>query len=219
MPIQPLSSENVLLWISYQLFLFPFKNVCLNCFHKNAELDFPTMLIFNFTKLPCTPFFRNVLVILWVDEKPNMTSACPGGEGDLVPFQFLTATFSFVSRISFSSNFRTVCEPFSCVLVSLRRCVLRVSGRKSDSNVYDFNRVSIPGASYCLLDSQSSRASNENSRSLPPVSASSLSFERTRCLGGLRGPRFVYLYLSLNSSSASLGYIPYQGVLIKSACR
>ena len=78
MPIQPLSSENVLLWISYQLFLFPFKNVCLNCFHKNAELDFPTMLIFNFTKLPCTPFFRNVLVILWVDEKPNMTSASPG---------------------------------------------------------------------------------------------------------------------------------------------
>ena len=77
MPIQSLSSENVLLWISYQLLLFPFKNVCLNCFHKNAELDFPTMLIFNFTKLPCTPFFRNVLVILWVDEKPNMTSACP----------------------------------------------------------------------------------------------------------------------------------------------
>ena len=109
MPIQPLSSENVLLWISYQLFLFPFKNVCLNCFHKNAELDFPTMLIFNFTKLPCTPFFRNVLVILWVDEKPNMTSACPGGEGDLVPFQFLTATFSFVPR----NLFRQISEQYA----------------------------------------------------------------------------------------------------------
>ena len=218
MPIQSLSSENVLLWISYQLFLFPFKNVCLNCFHKNAELDFPTMLIFNFTKLPCTPFFRNVLVILWVDEKPNMTSACPRERAIWCRSSSLQQLFIRIA-LSFSSNFRTVCEPFSCVLFSLRRWVLRVSGRKSDSNVYDFNRVSIPGVSYCLLDSQSSRASNENSRSLPPVSASSLSFERTRCLGGLRGPRFVYLYLSLNSSSASLGYIPYQGVLIKSACR
>ena len=219
MPIQPLSSENVLLWISYQLFLFPFKNVCLNCFHKNAELDFPTMLIFNFTKLPCTPFFRNVLVILWVDEKPNMTSASPGERAIWCRSSSLQQRFHSY-RVSL---FRQISEQYAnhspvCSSVWGGTSFVYPAG-KSDSNVYDSNRVSIPGVSYGLLDSQSSWTSNKNSRSLPPVSASSLSFERTRCLGGLRGPRFVYLYLSLNSSSASLGYIPYQGVLIKSACR
>ena len=216
MPIQPLSSENVLLWISYQLFLFPFKNVCLNCFHKNAELDFPTMLIFNFTKLPCTPFFRNVLVILWVDEKPNMTSACPRERAIWCRSSSLQQRFHSY-RVSL---FRQISEQYAnhspvCSSVWGGASFVYPAGNQTPTCMILIEYRYLA----CLLDSQSSWTSNKNSRSLPPVSASSLSFERTRCLGGLRGPRFVYLYLSLNSSSASLGYIPYQGVLIKSACR
>ena len=111
MPIQSLSSENVLLWISYQLFLFPFKNVCLNCFHKNAELDFPTMLIFNFTKLPCTPFFE----MFWsfCELMKNLTwLPPPRGRGRFgavpVPYSNVCIRIAYLFFVKFQNSMRTI---------------------------------------------------------------------------------------------------------------
>ena len=77
MPIQPLSSESVLLWISYQLFSFSVQKCVLELFSQECWVGFSNNAHFQFHKVTVYAFFRHVLVILWVDEKPNMTSACP----------------------------------------------------------------------------------------------------------------------------------------------